>query len=125
MAETEAERLQKFMDQLNLTQVQIANDTGYSQASISRYVNGREIDMRFLLKLREKYKANPLWFPTGEGDMLIKDPNEILAQLDESRRIIQQARQREGMLQAIELLITSSDEQWKKIREVIRIMLGK
>lgn len=121
----EAKRLQKFMKQLGLTQVQIANETGYSQASISRYINGRDMDMQFLLKLKERYNANPIWFPTGEGSMFLSSSEELDKQTDEIRFLIRGLREREGMLQFVQRIVKTTDSEWKKVQEMVRLLLGQ
>ncbi len=121
----EAKRLQKFMKQLGLTQVQIANETGYSQASISRYINGRDMDMQFLLKLKERYNANPIWFPTGEGSMFLSSSEELDKQTDEIRFLIRGLKEREGMLQFVQRIVKTTDSEWKKVQEMVRLLLGQ
>ncbi|WP_338107902.1 helix-turn-helix transcriptional regulator [Leptospira noguchii] len=121
----EAKRLQRFMKQLGLTQVQIANETGYSQASISRYINGRDMDMQFLLKLKEKYNANPVWFPTGEGSMFLPSSEELDKQTDEIRFLIRKLREREGMLKFAQRIAKTTDSEWKKVQEVTRLLLDE
>ncbi|WP_036074817.1 helix-turn-helix domain-containing protein [Leptospira weilii] len=120
----EAKRLQKFMKQLGLTQVQIANETGYSQASISRYINGRDMDMQFLLKLKERYNANPIWFPTGEGSMFLPSSEELDRQTDEIRFLIRKLRERDGMFKFVQRIAKTSDSEWKRIQEMVRLLLG-
>jgi transcriptional regulator with XRE-family HTH domain len=57
------------------TQVQFAERLGTTQASISRYINGRQPDRETLLKIAERTGASLDWLLTGrEGSSEGADP---------------------------------------------------
>lgn len=67
-------RFKELMTALNMTQKDFSNAIGTTQQYISLIMNNkREPSEKILLLIEEKFKVNPKWLRTGNGDMFIED----------------------------------------------------
>ncbi|EKO04680.1 hypothetical protein LEP1GSC083_2589 [Leptospira interrogans serovar Pyrogenes str. L0374] len=57
--------------------------------------------------------------------MFIPSAEEIHKQVDEFRELWAKIRKHEGMLEFVRVIANSTDDEWKRIREMTRLMLGK
>jgi transcriptional regulator with XRE-family HTH domain len=75
------DRFKQVRKELKLTQVELANQLGVQQATITAYETGnRDITDRTVKALCEKYKVNETWLRTGEGEMFQPRPRtEVIA----------------------------------------------
>lgn len=75
--------LQSILNDLQITQTQMANDLGMSRQQLSNILNGRSnLIIEHLLKLYEKYNVNLHFILTGQGEHFIKNnQNKEIIQL--------------------------------------------
>lgn len=71
------DRLKKLLEILNLSQKEFSQTIGVTQATISRYLNGRDIDSKVAVSIKDKFNVNLDWLLTGSGDIfLINKPEK-------------------------------------------------
>lgn len=66
---TLAERLRKAMAEAGLTQADLAEKCGISQASIQKLVSGKAKSTTFIVQISDALSVNAKWLAQGEGPM--------------------------------------------------------
>ncbi|MCB1194400.1 MAG: helix-turn-helix transcriptional regulator [Leptospiraceae bacterium] len=69
------DRIKIIQKTLGRSQKELAEDTNFTQGAISKYINGRDLDAKFIIALKDSYNINPTWLLTGEGEMFIHPPS--------------------------------------------------
>lgn len=63
-------RLKNFFVTKGMSQQQIGNDIGASQAYVAKLLNGTHFGRRQALKFEQLYGLSSAWLMTGEGEMM-------------------------------------------------------
>jgi transcriptional regulator with XRE-family HTH domain len=72
------QRVRQFREQFKISRNDLINEFGISHSTMSRIENGKNgPDNVFLYAMMARYRANPNWILTGEGEMLLS-PNEYV-----------------------------------------------
>ncbi|GEM_PF-930788 len=72
------ERLKKLRQALGLSQKELAERLGLHIMTISRYERGKiNPSFKFIELLKEKFKVNPQWLLSGEGQMFL-EPSTVV-----------------------------------------------
>jgi phage repressor protein C with HTH and peptisase S24 domain len=81
------ERLKELFDNAHVTPYQVSKETGISQATLSRILNGFTLKMgaRNFEILANYFNANPEWILTGVGEMLKSNPAPAIKSSEKSR----------------------------------------
>lgn len=76
--DTLQDRLDTILKKLNITQVQLANEIGYSASYISKLLKyGGEPRNNFYKMIEKAYNINAKWLKTGQGEMFITSGNAL------------------------------------------------
>ncbi|EMJ94787.1 helix-turn-helix domain-containing protein [Leptospira alstonii] len=120
-----SERLYALIAALGITQKEFAEKLGVSPAFINDVLKrGKSFSQETIVKLAFKFHVNINWFLTGTGSMFLPPPDEADKQTDEIRFVIRKLRERDGMFKFVQTIIKTTDSEWKKIQEMVRVLLG-
>ncbi|ULG93603.1 helix-turn-helix transcriptional regulator [Leptospira interrogans] len=120
------DRIRALLKELGITQKEFAETVGISQGFVSEIINGKNVPSHeTLTKMVLKYRVNMNWLLSGEGSMFLPSSEELDKQTDEIRFIIRKLREREGMLQFVQRIVKTTDSEWKKVQEMVRLLLGQ
>ena len=73
------ERIENLIKQLGITKTKFAEKLSVSQPYISKIIiSGYVPSDRLIEDICEKFNANEKWLRTGEGEMFIRKPLQIL-----------------------------------------------
>ncbi|EMN46753.1 hypothetical protein LEP1GSC086_0116 [Leptospira weilii str. LNT 1234] len=56
--------------------------------------------------------------------MFLPSSEELDRQTDEIRFLIRKLRERDGMFKFVQRIAKTSDSEWKRIQEMVRLLLG-
>ncbi|WP_032809496.1 MULTISPECIES: helix-turn-helix domain-containing protein [unclassified Leptospira] len=119
-------RVRELITALGLTQREFADKLSLTPAFINNVLNqGKSFSQETIAKISFKFRVNINWLLSGEGDMFIPSAAEIHRQVDEFRELLGKLRKREGMMEFVRVVADSTDDEWKRIREMVRLLLGK
>jgi transcriptional regulator with XRE-family HTH domain len=76
MANNVSDALKKFFKDERVTQQQIADKLGVTQAAVGALLNGKPFGKKNAKKWGEAFKIQPSWLLTGEGEMLQRNANK-------------------------------------------------
>lgn len=81
---TPNERLKQYFQEKNITQAEIAEQYGSSQANISKLLNNPNMELSVINKFSDLYNLSVIWILSGEGsvhkketDIIIEEPQHI------------------------------------------------
>ena len=66
---TLADRINNRMKELNITQEELANEIGISQAAVQKITSGKTEHPKKILEISKKLRVSPDWLTTGIGDI--------------------------------------------------------
>ncbi|UOG42520.1 helix-turn-helix domain-containing protein [Leptospira noguchii] len=119
-------RVRELIGALGMTQKEFADKLNLTPAFINNVLNqGKSFSQETITKISFKFRVNINWLLSGEGEMFIPSSEEIHKQVDEFRELLGKLRKREGMIDFVRVVANSTDDEWKRIREMTRLMLGK
>ncbi|UPY80759.1 helix-turn-helix domain-containing protein [Leptospira weilii] len=119
-------RVRELISALGITQKEFADKLNLTPAFINNVLNqGKSFSQETIIKISFKFRVNINWLLSGEGDMFIPSSEEIHKQADEFTKLWGKLRKREGMIEFVRVVADSTDDEWKRIREMVRLLLGK
>lgn len=78
-----------LLDELDITQYDLADVARVDQSTISRYIKGDIYPSKRVLKLiTDYYKVNQHWLLTGEGPIFVDNFNKIVVKLIEEAKTL-------------------------------------
>ncbi len=121
-----SKRVRELIDALGITQREFADKLNLTPAFINNVLNqGKSFSQETIIKISFKFRVNINWLLSGEGDMFIPSAEEIHKQVDEFRELWGKLRKREGMMEFVRVVADSTEDEWKRIREMARLLLGR
>ncbi|WP_061222156.1 helix-turn-helix domain-containing protein [Leptospira weilii] len=121
-----SDRIRVLLKALGVTQKEFADNVGISQGFVSEIINGKNVPSHeTLARIAFKYRVNLNWLINGEGEMFIPQRDELYKYSDENRNIMFQIHQKPEMFEFIKSLLDASDDQWERIREIVKLVLKK
>ncbi|WP_001012791.1 helix-turn-helix domain-containing protein [Leptospira interrogans] len=121
-----SDRLQALITALGLNQKEFAVQLGVSPAFVNDVIKrGKSFSQDTIIKLVSKFRVNLNWFLWGAGEMFLPPPDEQDKQTDEIRFLIRKLREREGMVKFVQKIVKTNDSEWKKVQEMVRLLLGQ
>ncbi|EIE03244.1 bacteriophage CI repressor protein [Leptospira licerasiae serovar Varillal str. VAR 010] len=120
------ERIALLIQALGITQRKFAENIGVTPAFVNDVINrGKSFSQETIVKISFKFRVDINWLLTGEGEMFIPSAEEIYKKADETREMIGVLQKREGMKDFLRLLMNLTDDEWKRLREMARLLFHK
>lgn len=120
------ERIALLIQTLGITQRKFAESIGVTPAFVNDVINrGKSFSQETIVKISFKFRVDINWLLTGEGEMFIPSAEEIYKKADETREIFGTLQKREGMIDFLRFLMSLTDDEWKRLREMARLLFHK
>lgn len=117
-------RLKEFRESLGMTHVQMADSIGIERSTYSKYEKeGVKIPGYAIIILEVKYKVNPTWLRSGQGEKYQETINnsEAIQRNAISETNIQNLNQKEEMdMQTMSRMLALLEDQTQNVKELVK-----